>query len=61
MDILSALTPEADRCCRHAWQKALDGGTLAERFECPACGCEYRPEVDGNIRFWAYVAWAVRL
>ena len=61
MDTLSTLTPEADRCCRYAWQKALDAGTLGNEFECPKCGCEYRLSVEGDIRLWAYMAWVARL
>ena len=58
---LHTLTHEADRCCRGAWNAALETGTLGERFECPQCGSEYQPRDDGAIRFWNYVAWAVRL
>lgn len=61
MGTLSTITPESDRCCRRAWHKALEDGTLQEGFECPTCGCEYRARDEGAIRVWEYAAWTVRL
>jgi hypothetical protein len=59
--MLESLTEEADLCCRKAFAKEADKGALdaLESWVCPKCGCEYRVQLTGAIRYWAYVCDAV--
>ena len=51
---------EPDKCCAKALAKVLESLATAERWECPKCGCEWRPntitsQIDGNtvtLRHW---------
>lgn len=47
-------TCEPDPCCAPPLQKAMDAGALdaAETWECPKCGCEWKPRMVGPIRHW---------
>ncbi len=57
--MLNTLTPDASKCCARQWRK-IDEEKLASMssFICDKCGCEYRPRVEGEIRFWDGYEWA---
>jgi len=56
---LHVLTEDANPCCRRAWRHA---DRAADSWECPRCGCEYRPE-DRTVAvvLWQAIAWAAVL
>ena len=45
---------QEDDCCGDLLADALYDGKLddADRFECPACGVEWRPQMIKGISFW---------
>lgn len=47
-------THEPDRCCGKHLAKALLKGSLdsVEHWDCPICGCEWKPKLVGEIRHW---------
>lgn len=44
-------------CCGRRIAKAARTGTLAAvtSWECPDCGCEWRPQIAGTVRHWSPV------
>lgn len=53
---------EPDDCCTRPLAKALRNATAPmERWECPKCGQEWKPEQKGLARHWMPQPWAVRL
>lgn len=56
---MHTLTEDANHCCKIRWNKAARQEKLTgiTEWECPACGCTYKPRAIGPFTFWEYEAW----
>jgi len=52
---LQTMDEDADKCCRRGLGDLFRHSIIAEKFVCPACGLEYRPESVGDVRHWRIV------
>jgi len=56
-DQFALQTYDPDSCCGKHLHKAMSAGKLAtaESWECPECGCTWKPKQVGDIRHWSPV------
>lgn len=52
---LQTIDGDAGKCCRRGLGDLFRHSIIAEKFVCPACGLEYRPELVGDVRHWRIV------
>lgn len=52
---LQTMDEDAGKCCRRGLGDLFRHSIIAEKFVCPACGLEYRPESVGDVRHWRIV------
>jgi hypothetical protein len=50
--MLNTLTSEASACCER-YSAKIDLAVV-DAFTCARCGCEYRPRLEGALRYWDY-------
>lgn len=43
---------EGGKCCNLRFQSDARAGRLGDSWTCSKCGCEYLPQMEGNIRQW---------
>ena len=52
---LQTMDEDAGKCCRRGLGEIFRHSIIADKFICPACGLEYRPESVGDVRHWRIV------
>ena len=60
MTVLNVAMPSDDPCCSEPLNAAMLTGMLdaVTDWECPKCGCPWKPEEKWNLRVWKPQEWS---